>query len=72
MDLRGRGEKRGGGAQGIEGLGFSWRGRGRKGETYTAIFRPSAAVAVAVEARHGRLGEEGEGFAEDFYVTSRN
>lgn len=48
--------------------------RKEKGEkTYTAIFRSSTAVAVAVEARHGRLGEEGEGLAEDFlcYVQER-
>ena len=63
------------GGQGIEGLGFSWRGMGegekrekRGEETYTAIFRPGTTVAVAVEARHGRLGEEGQGFAEDWVV----
>ena len=31
----------------------------------TAVFRPYATVSVAVEARHGPLGEEGEGFLED-------
>ena len=30
-----------------------------------AVVGADAAVAVAVEARHGGLGEEGEGFLED-------
>ena len=34
-------------------------------EAYTAVFGTGATVAVAVEACHGGLGEEGEGLAED-------
>ena len=33
----------------------------------TAVFRPYATVSVAVEAGHGFLGEEGEGFLEDCF-----
>lgn len=35
----------------------------------TAVFRPYATVSVAVEARHGFLGEEGEGLFEDIKVV---
>ena len=34
-------------------------------EAYAAVFGTGATVAVAVEACHGGLGEEGEWFAED-------
>ena len=54
-------------------IGGGQRGRrgGREEGRYTGhgmvptILGSDAAVAVAVEARHGRLGEEGEGFFED-------
>ena len=74
FEIRRLGDLRGGrGGRVLRVLGFRGEeGEKRGEETYTAIFRPSTTVAVAVEARHGRLGEEGQGFAEDFYVTSRN
>ena len=37
----------------------------------TAVFGPYATVSVAVEARHGLLGEEGEGFLEDCFRWKR-
>lgn len=52
-----------------------WKGRrgGRREEreltgngVIPTIFRPSATIAVAVEARHGRLGEERQRLLEDW------
>ena len=37
----------------------------------TAVFGPYATVSVAVEARHGFLGEEGEGLLEDCFRRKR-
>jgi len=55
------------------GVGIVWtglEGRGRGGRhtgngVISTIFGAGATVAVAVEARHGGLGEEGEGLFED-------
>ncbi len=46
--------------------GRRWMGARRTGNgVVSAIFGSHATVAVAVEARHGFLGEEGEGLFED-------
>ena len=37
----------------------------------TAVFRPYTTVSIAVEARHGLLREEGEGFLEDCFRRKR-
>ena len=37
----------------------------------TAVFGADATVSVAVEAGHGFLGEEGEGFLEDCFRRKR-
>lgn len=59
------------GGEGLH-VGMEDRGRGlREGGVFTGngvvstVVGPGATVAVAVVARHGGLGEEGEGLFED-------
>ncbi len=53
---------------GLQGGGSSRDGARTGNSMVSGVFGPDATVAVAVEAGHGFLGEEGEGLFEDCWV----